>query len=186
MMSAERPISNEKIIEAVYAEGEIVSKMDEVVSHYLAKGFGSEDQDRKVVRYSPVEALFLVEMKKMNLKDSEGRNLDFNQLLTKLSVLDRNIWRDYIVYRDLRKRHYVVKDGFSSELRFRVFDRGEYSEKPAKYLVAIIYEGKDMSVEKILEWLEACRNMRKELALAVVDRRNEVVYYTLKMVDLTP
>ncbi|MCS7125967.1 MAG: tRNA-intron lyase [Aigarchaeota archaeon] len=186
MMKNERPKSEEKMLEATYVEREIIAKLDEVAEQYLRKGYGSEDQDRKIVKYSPVEALHLLELKRMNLKDDEGKDVNFNQLLAKTSMIEKNLWRDYIVYRDLRRRNYVVKDGFSSELRFRVFERGEYSEKPAKYLVAIIYEGKNVSVEKIMEWLEICRSVRKELTLAVVDRRNEVVYYTLKTVDLVP
>ena len=89
-----------------------------------------------------------------------------------------------MVYRDLRKRRYVVKEGFSEELRFRVFERGEYGEKPAKYVVAIISEGKDVPVEKLRQWLSACRGMRKELVLAVIDRRNEIIYYKASLVDL--
>jgi len=45
-------------------------------------------------------------------------------------------------------------------------------------------EGKNILIERILEWLSACRKMRKELVIAVVDRRNEVIYYKAALVDL--
>lgn len=178
--------SADKVVTATYHSGRITSPLNDIAEYYVRRGFGVKDGDKKLVEFSPVEALFLLEMGRMKLSDLDGREIYFNQLLGELSLKEPSLWRDYIVYRDLRKRHYVVKDGFSSELRFRVFERGEYMEKPAKYLVAIIYEGRNLSIGKLLEWLEICRNNKKELTLAVVDRRNEVVYYNVKMVDLTP
>ncbi len=115
---------------------------------------------------------------------SSGEELDFNGLLAALKQLDENIWRDYVVYRDLRERNYVVKDGVNKELRFRVFERGKYGEEPARYLIAPLMEGKNISVEKMIEWLSAARKLRKELVIAVVDRRNEVIYYKASIVDL--
>ncbi len=178
--------SADKVVAATFLSGRITSSLNDVTEYYVRRGYGVKDEDKKIVEFSPVEALFLLEMGRMKLSDPDGREIYFNQLLGELSIKEPNLWRDYIVYRDLRKRHYVVKDGFSSELRFRVFERGEYMEKPAKYLVAIIYEGRNLPIRKLLEWLEICRNNKKELTLAVVDRRNEVVYYNVKMVDLTP
>lgn len=178
--------SIDKIISARYLEGRIVSSLDDATRYYLKRGFGNVDEAKNMVEYSLVEVLFLLEAGKMKIADHRGEEVYFNQLLEESSLKEPTLWRDYIVYRDLRKRSYVVKDGFSSELRFRVFDKGEYMEKPAKYLVSIIYEGRDLSIQKLLEWLEICRNNKKELVLAVVDRRNEVIYYIVKMVDLVP
>jgi len=45
-------------------------------------------------------------------------------------------------------------------------------------------EGRNVPVEMLLGWLSACRKMRKELVIAVVDRRNEVIYYKAALVDL--
>ncbi|MEM0275084.1 MAG: tRNA-intron lyase [Nitrososphaerota archaeon] len=173
-----------KMIEAEFSNGIVKTVSNDLSREYLRKGFGVEEGE--FIVYSPIEALYLVEMKKMIVRDHENKELRFNDLLTIFSKINQNIWKEYIVYRDLRKRNYVVKDGFSSELRFRIFNRGEFSEKPAKYLLAIVYEGRNAPIRKIVEWLEICKNMKKELVLAVVDRRNEVVYYTVKMVDLKP
>ncbi|MEM2188705.1 MAG: tRNA-intron lyase, partial [Nitrososphaerota archaeon] len=150
----------------------------------LSKGYGSEDQAGGLIVYSYPEALYLVETGRMKIILSSGEELDFNGLLAALKQLDENIWRDYVVYRDLRERNYVVKDGVNKELRFRVFERGKYGEEPARYLIAPLMEGKNISVEKMIEWLSAARKLRKELVIAVVDRRNEVIYYKASIVDL--
>lgn len=185
-MDKEKTDSMNKIISAQYFEDRITSSLDDVSRHYLRRGYGVLDETKNIVMYSIVEALFLLETGRMRLFDLQGVEVNFDKLLKESSIKEPAIWRDYIVYRDLRKRNYVVKDGFSSDLRFRVFERGEYMEKPARYLIAVVYEGRDLPVEKLIEWLEICRNNKKELILAVVDRRNEVIYYTVRMVDLVP
>lgn len=185
-MNNEKTDSTDRIVYATYLNGRVTSPLSVVTEYYLRRGYGNKDEAKKIVEYSPIEALYLLETGRMKLNNVEGEEIHFNQLLEDLSFKEQTLWRDYIVYRDLRKRNYVVRDGFSSELRFRVFERGEYLEKPAKYLVAIVYEGRDLPIHKLVEWLETCRNNKKELALAVVDRRNEVVYYIVKMVDLVP
>jgi len=136
------------------------------------------------VTYSYPEALYLVENGWMRVLNSQDIELDFNMLLEELKQLDENVWRDYVIYRDLRNRKYVVKNGFSEELRFRVFERGKYGKEPARYVIAPIVEGKNLPIKRLQEWLVTCRKMRKELVIAVVDRRNEVVYYKARLVDL--
>lgn len=162
----------------------IEAEKNEQSGKLLSKGYGSEDPEKRLITYSYPEALYLVESGRMRVLTDDGRELDFNQLLELLKPLDENLWRDYVVYRDLRGRRYVVRNGVNQELRFRVFERGKYGKEPAKYLVAPVMEGKNVLVERLLEWLSACRKMRKELVIAVVDRRNEVIYYKAALVDL--
>ncbi|RLF99390.1 MAG: tRNA-intron lyase [Thaumarchaeota archaeon] len=172
----------EKIIQAVLEDGEITAKPDEISLKYLGKGYGVREDER--IKYSPIEALYLTEIGKMEISDGSGGKLSFQELLRRLRQKDPNIWRDYVVYRDLRKRRYVVKEGFGKELRFRVFERGKYGKEPAKYLVVPIFEGRDVPIKKLEEWMAISRKMRKELVIAVVDRRNEVIYYKASLVDL--
>ncbi len=171
-----------KVLKARIRGGEVISDLNPLSKSLLTKGFGERSGD--AVRYMDVEALYLVEEGRMRVVGEDGGSLSFNDLLTILATHSPNLWRDYVVYRDLRKRRYVVKEGFGEELRFRVFERGEYGEKAAKYVVVPVYEGRDTTVGKIRKWTQTCRNMRKELILAVVDRRNEVIYYRASLVDL--
>ena len=169
---------------ARFAGGRIEAERDDRSGKLLSKGYGSKDPEGHLITYSYPEALYLVEKGRMRVLADDGSELDFNRLLEALKQLDENIWRDYVVYRDLRERRYVVRDGVNQELRFRVFERGKYGKEPAKYLVAPVMEGRNVLIERLLEWLSACRKMRKELVIAVVDRRNEVIYYKAALVDL--
>lgn len=172
------------MIEAKLINGKICAERNNAVEGFLARGYGVEDPSSGYVTYSYPEALYLLENGWMKIIDSQGVEFDFNRLLEELKQLDENVWRDYVIYRDLRNRRYVVKDGFNEELRFRIFERGKYGQEPAKYVIAPVMEGKDLPIKRLQEWLIACRNMRKELVIAVVDRRNEVVYYMARLVDL--
>jgi len=172
------------MLEARLRDARIEAEKGDEVVKLLSKGYGVEDQAGGLVIYSYPEALYLVETGRMRVFSDSGEEFDFNKLLAALKQLDENIWRDYVVYRDLRERNYVVKDGVNRELRFRVFERGKYGEEPARYLVAPIMEGRNIPVEKMMEWLLAARKLRKELVIAIVDRRNEVIYYKASIVDL--
>ena len=176
-------MDDDKVV-ARFTGDRIEAEKNERSGKLLSRGYGSEDPEGRLIIYSYPEALYLVENDRMKVLADDGSELDFNQLLEALKQLDENIWRDYVVYRDLRERRYVVRDGVNQELRFRVFERGKYGKEPAKYLVAPVMEGRNILVERLLEWLSACRKMRKELVIAVVDRRNEVIYYKATLVDL--
>jgi tRNA-intron endonuclease len=179
-----RPGGFKGMLEARFRDTRIEAERSDEAVKLLSKGYGSEDQADGVVAYSYPEALYLVESGRMKVASASGEELDFNKLLAALKQLDENIWRDYVVYRDLRERKYVIKDGVNRELRFRVFERGRYGEEPARYLVAPFMEGRNIPVEKMVEWLSMARKLRKELVIAVIDRRNEVIYYKASMVDL--
>lgn len=158
----------------VFTEGDL--------SWLKARGYGDLRQDG-LWGFSPVETLYLVKNGRALVYRS-GEKLEFNDLLTLFIQKDPNVWRDYVIYMDLRKRRYVVKEGFGPKLRFRVFERGEYLEKPAKYLIIPLYEGESIAVEELLQLLRSCRAMNKEAVVAVLDRRNEVVYYNASLADL--
>lgn len=170
-------ISSLKLLDdgsVVFVEGDL--------SWFKARGYGDKRPDGGW-GFSPVETLYLVENGRAEVYRLNTR-LGFNDLLSFFIQKDANIWRDYVIYMDLRKRRYVVKEGFGPKLRFRVFDRGEYLEKPAKYLVIPLYEGESISVEELLDLLRSCRAMNKQAVVAVLDRRNEVVYYNAAIADL--
>ncbi|MDJ0270525.1 MAG: tRNA-intron lyase [Aigarchaeota archaeon] len=161
----------------------IVSHSGEGVSWFVERGYGEKD-DKGLLQLSPIEALYLVEVGKIEIFNENGEKMEFDSLVKLFAKKSETLWRDYVIYRDLRRRRYVMKEGFSPQLRFRVFERGEYGEAPAKYIIIPLSEGKDISVSTIAELIRSCRSMDKEPVLAVVDRRNEVVYYSASIADL--
>jgi tRNA-intron endonuclease len=87
-----------------------------------------------------------------------------------------------MVYRDLRSRGYVPKEGFGFGVDFRVYERGEFEKKPAKYVVFGISEGTKIKANKLAETIDQIAKMGKDAVVAVIERRGEVIYYKMSKV----
>lgn len=160
----------------------VVSKED--ADAIIQNGYGTQRTDKSAA-LSQCEALYLVA--EQRVKVVEGLNsteVAFQHLLDRFRVKDPDIWTRYLIFRDLRSRGYVVKEGFGWGIDFRVYDRGEYHRKAAKYVVFSIYEGSSIPANKLSEVLRLVRGMKRELIVAVVDRRGEIVYYSLSWLSL--
>jgi tRNA-intron endonuclease len=93
--------------------------------------------------------------------------------------LDENAWVHYLVYRDLRSRGYVVREGFGAAIDFRIYERGAYGKDTASYLILSTQEGKPVPIEDLTGALQQCQSQKKEMILAVMNRRGEIVYYSV-------
>ena len=105
--------------------------------------------------------------------------LDFSQLSEMLLKGDISIFTKYLIYRDLSSRGYVAKEGFGFGLDFRVYERGEYLKKPAKYVVFGINEGLNIQSRHLYENINSIEKMGKEGIIAVIERRGEIIYYKI-------
>lgn len=143
-------------------------------------GYGSFLGDGRLLTLKPYEALYLVERARIAVVDEENRtSLVFQELLGLFSSRDPHIWIRYIVYRDLRSRGFVVREGRGFGVDFQVYERGAYGKKQPRYLVYSIWEGSPESMMRISEVLASAEDDDQILRLAVIDRRGEIVYYTL-------
>jgi tRNA-intron endonuclease, archaea type len=166
-------------------------KLDHVVlasesdaSALESKGFGiKEGQDFYLNDY---EVLYLVYNNKLALKrmawkskKSSGKLQDvkFTDYVSFSLERDENAWTRFLIFRDLRSRGYVVREGFGFPIDFRVYDRGDYGNKAAKYIVFGLNEGKTMTLAELKKHVEEMSTMGKEAVIAVVERRGEVIYY---------
>lgn len=139
------------------------------------KGFGDrEDNDYLLETY---EALYLLYLNKLVI--TSGRIDNFASLLKHVLKYDKEIVTRFLVYRDLRSRGYVVKEGFGFGADFRVYERGEYEKKRAKYVVFCINEGINVRVGELSKNVREIETMGKNAIAAVVERRGEVIYYKL-------
>lgn len=124
------------------------------------------------------EALYLVAEKRLKALAEEDE-LGFQELLRKARGEDPEVWAKYIIYRDLRSRGYVVREGSIGEMVFRVYERGAYPKKVAKYIVYPVQEGNPVMISHLSEVLRSAEAVKKKLIIAVIDRHGEIVYYSL-------
>jgi tRNA-intron endonuclease len=141
------------------------------------RGYGTAEND--VFTLAFYEALYLVDKELLEVKDENGKEVDFQSLLQCYEKANENAWVNYLVYRDLRSRGYVVREGFGAGIDFRIYERGAYGKDTASYLVLGTQEGKPLPINDLAATLQQCQSQKKELILAVMNRRGEIVYYSV-------
>lgn len=141
------------------------------------RGYGTPEGDALLLTF--YEALYLMDKGILEVEAKKGLKTDFQRLLQSFEDVDKNAWPIYLAYRDLRSRGYVVREGFGLGVDFRVYERGDYGKDTAKYLILSVQEGRPISLENLVKVLKQCQSSKKELVLAVMNRRGEVVYYSV-------
>jgi tRNA-intron endonuclease len=154
----------------------------EGVQEFSSKGYGVAEGSKLCLTF--YEALFLVGKGAIEVKDEKGKKMDFEELLKQYQSKDKDAWVRYLIYRDLRSRGYVAREGFGLGMDFRVYERGEYGKGTAKHLIFGIQEGQPVSMEKLARTQRYVQNLKKNLVLAVINRRGEIVYYSLSELNL--
>ena len=145
------------------------------------KGFGEKENTEFVLK--SYEGLYLFYIKRLKLRNKP--EISFNLLFELILKHNRNILNIFLIYRDLRSRGYVAKEGFGFGNDFRVYERGEYEKKPAKYVVFCINEGTNVTAKEFALAVSQIQKMGKEAVVAVVERRGEVIYYKASTLNFT-
>ena len=141
------------------------------------RGYGTPDKN--LLTLSFYEALYLADKQILCVKDKKGTQIDFQSLLQAYETADKNAWMHYLVYRDLRSRGYVVREGFGAAIDFRIYERGTYGKDTAASLVLSTQEGQPLPMEDLSNALTQTQSLKKDLVLAVLNRRGEIVYYSV-------
>lgn len=168
------PEETASVVEArLAAGGRVVVDNTQFQDELRTRGFGEKEDSTYALK--PYEALYLLQTKRLVVDGN--RDMSFDALFNRLAKYDRNIMTRFLVYRDLRSRGYVAKEGFGFGNDFRVYERGEYEKKPAKYVVFGINEGTNLTARSLAQAVEQIEKMGKEAVVAVIERRGEVIYY---------
>ena len=171
-------------VKALFREGRVLVPSREGANKIYGMGFGSMLESDEGLTLSPCDALYLVEKGKVDVVDaSDGSKLSFNDLLSRFMELDDRVWTKYLIYRDLRSKGYVVRDGVGLGVDFQVYGKGEFGKSLPRYIVVGLCEGESRPISEIVRAVEEAETLGKELKLAVLDRRGEVVYYTVRRID---
>jgi len=76
-----------------------------------------------------------------------------------------------------------LQDGFGFGSDFRVYGKGDFGEKGAKFLVFGLNEGKQEKVGKLQKKVEEITKMGKEPIIAVIQRQGEIIYYKISRMN---
>ena len=166
----------------IKAKGRLMKKGVEVaeksaIDSLSSRGYGTKDNE--VFSLSFYEALYLKDKDLLEVRDERGKEVEFQGLLRCYEAVEENAWVNYLVYRDLRSRGYVVREGFGGGTDFRIYERGAYGKDTAQYLILSIQEGKPLPIQELVNAVQQCQSQKKELILAVMNRRGEAVHYSV-------
>ena len=103
------------------------------------KGLGEFDKDDFFLK--PFESLYLLYTKKLDLRNG-SKNIGFDVFLQSCIKEDPDALTKFLIFRDLRTKGYIVKDGFGFGSDFAVYDKPFSPKSPSKFLVFSLNEGK--------------------------------------------
>ena len=146
--------ANEKVEKAQFEgiiekDKVIISNQDGIEEFYTNSYIGTltkNSESKEILVLGPVEVLLLCERNRILVyqdNNKEDNNLyDFEGLLTYFTQFDNRLWQKYIIYMDLRKRGYIVRNGYGEGIDFRVYRRGaDFEKDSAKFLIILFLKG---------------------------------------------
>jgi tRNA-intron endonuclease len=183
-------LSNENDIEFAFVIDGIIDRNGVILidsvkqqDQLRSKGYGEKIKDMYILEN--YEALFLLYSKRLVLTKQKSTP-DFSTFLQTLLKNDLSIFTKFLIFRDLRTRGYIAKEGFGFGDDFRVYERGEYSRKAAKYVIFGINEGISVRANILFENIRSIEKMGKEAIIAVIERRGEIIYYKVSRKKFSP
>ncbi|MDO5846037.1 MAG: tRNA-intron lyase [Methanocorpusculum sp.] len=149
----------------------------DAVPLYEQSGYGRIEKNG-TLRLDAGETLYLIARGKIEIP---GRT--FDTLLAECAKTP-GFLRNFIVYRDIRERGYVITSGPQD---FRIFPRGQRPGKGnSRYLMRVLSERDLIDLSSLKSDTTAAANMRKQFLLAVLDDEHELTYYEIRLTHLTP
>jgi len=189
--------SNEKTEKAQFEgiienENVIISDKEGITEFYNNSYIGTLDknsENEEILVLEPVEVLLLCERNRILLyldNNKEDNNLyDFEGLLIYFTQFDDRLWQKYIIYMDLRKRGYIVRNGYGEGIDFRVYKRGaDFEKDSAKFLIYPVFEGYPVDLKELDKMSRVAMSSRKDLVVATVDRLSKPIYYSVNKFEI--
>jgi tRNA-intron endonuclease len=126
------------------------------------------------VIYSIYEVLYLLETGKAELLNSKNKKISFRELMSKNSK--NHIY--YLVFKDLRDKGMIVKEGLKFGTDFRIYNKGEKPGKAhAKYLLYVVSSKTKLNLHDFAAKTRISHATNKKLLLAIVDSEEDINYY---------
>ncbi|RLJ03098.1 MAG: tRNA-intron lyase [Candidatus Aenigmatarchaeota archaeon] len=174
--------------EGIFSECEVIVWGEkEAQEVYNIGSYGKLKDDHLVL--SLVEALYLMEKGKLEVKDKRGSVFTKERFFRKAVKVDREFPFKYVVYRDLRERGFLVRTGFKFGTHFRVYERGvklkkgpKSAKEHTKWIVHAVPENYKCSFPELSRAVRLAHNIRARMLWAVVDEEDDVTYYKIERI----
>ena len=170
-----------KKIKATLISEKVTSNSIEAQSLFATNRFGEKFGEK--ILYSLPEALFLVQDRKMEITNSRDKILTQNEIQKKFERIDKKFKTKYFVFKDLRKKGYIVKTALKFGAEFRVYKKGEkINENHSKWILFPVSENKQMTWQDFSAKNRVAHSTKKNLLIAIVDEEGDASYYEIKWI----
>ena len=174
--------AKKKIVVKTMLAGErvITEVSDEARELYNQSRFGTLAEKGKV-ELSLLEAFYLLEKSKIEVRSEAGRLISFESYLRRARKVEPNFWVRYCVFKDMRNRGYIIKTALKFGADFRVYDRGvKPGEDHARWIVYPVNEGSTLTWHEFSAKNRVAHSTKKRLLMGIVDAEGDVTYYEIK------
>lgn len=177
---AEETLKEQPAVDATLGREHVTAESNDSTRDLYDKTRYGEPQPNKTFQYALVEALYLLERGKLRILDKK-KEITFEQYIKKARKAEPNFWIRYCVFRDLRRRGYIVKTALKFGADFRVYDRGvKPGDDHARWIVYPVSEGEMISWYEFSAKNRVAHSTRKRLLVACVDAENDTTYWEIK------
>jgi len=166
-------------INASFLGKTVIAENKGLAKEFYSKSRFGEEKDKKI-QYMLVEALYLIEKKKMAIKE-ERKSMKKDEFIKEASKKEKNFWERYVVFKDMRERGYIIKTALKFGADFRVYDKGvKPGDDHAKWILFPVSESKGFTWYSFSAMNRVAHSTRKNLLVGIVDAERSVTYYEIK------
>ena len=166
-------------INAILTSEKITSNTAEAQNLFAASRFGEKLGEK--ILYSLPEAFYLVQDKKMEIFDYKNKKLTQKDILKKFERINKKFKTKYLVFKDLRKKGYIVKTALKFGAEFRVYEKGKkITQSHSKWICFPVSENKQLTWQEFSAKNRVAHSTKKNLLIAVVDEEGAVSYYEVR------
>jgi tRNA-intron endonuclease len=163
--------------EAVLVENRVIVEDSTLKGFLVEKGFG-ESKGRNLI-LDLFEALYLLKKEKFFLVDKKGKKVSEKKVLSLGLDYDKSFYSKFMVYADLKEKGYCVKTGLKFGFDFRVYPKGKkMGEVHSEFGVHVAPENERISMVQLSRMTRLAGNIHISAIIAVVDREDEINYYS--------
>jgi tRNA-intron endonuclease len=162
----------------VIVDNKVILEDEAEANQNYNKGYFGTLKNKKLYLHL-LEATFLLETERITIQHGE-KMFSFPELLDYGIDLFPKFEIEYLVFRDLRRRGYVVRIG--EQHLFDMLPRGgaPFSHKP-KYHVRAIPERSLFSIDDFATWITTSKHNKRGLILGLVDEEGDLTYYLTQL-----
>jgi tRNA-intron endonuclease len=175
-------------------ENRVIIWSPKAISLYDESGYGKPLPQQKPNRLELdlVEAAYLAEKGKLKVfvtENGKKKTLSLEDLIRIGKERVNQFHIQFIVFKDLRDRGYLVKTGYKFGAHFRVYERGvklkrgpKAPHEHTKWVVHAVQEESAFSLPEMSRAVRLAHNIRATFVWAVVDKENDVTYYIIQRI----